>query len=261
MKKILVIEDEEPILDNVRYFLEREKFVVYTAETGEIGLQVARTILPDLIISDIMLPGIDGLKVLEELSRDEKTALIPFIFLTAKTETSDLRKGMELGADDYIFKPFDAEDLLTSVKVRLNKSQILKDGITNSVIGELKEKNNIPQKGEDRIFISHNNSTLAVKIETIVFLGAENQYSLIYCSDKKQYLVRKPLSEWVKVLPDDQFVRIHRSFVVNIKYVKKIQKNSKLNYDVIIEHYDNKLEVSKSFIKNFKNTIFGEGLI
>jgi DNA-binding LytR/AlgR family response regulator len=260
MKKILVIEDEESILDNVRYFLEREKYEVFTADTGEIGLQVARTILPDLIISDIMLPGIDGLKVLEELSGDEKTALIPFIFLTAKTETSDLRKGMELGADDYIFKPFDAEELLTSVKVRLNKSQLLKNGITNSIIGELKEKKNIPQNGDDRIFISHNSSTLAVKIENIVFLGAENQYSLIYCTDKKQYLVRKPLSEWLKSLPEDQFLRIHRSFIVNIKFVKKIQKNSKLNYDVTVEYYDNKLEISKSFIKNFKNTIFGDGI-
>ncbi|WP_413167005.1 response regulator [Capilliphycus salinus ALCB114379] len=123
MKKILVIEDDEPIRMSILELLTIEQFQGIGAEDGHQGLQLAKQEQPDLIICDIMMPDIDGYAVLYELQQDSRTANIPFIFLTAKTERQDQRMGMELGADDYITKPFTTTELLEAVKTRLKKHQ------------------------------------------------------------------------------------------------------------------------------------------
>ena len=109
----MVIEDEAPILDNISDTLQAEKYDVYTAENGEIGLNLAKKHVPDLIICDVMMPVMDGHEVLRQLRCDPKTSTIPFIFLTAKAERNDVRKGMDLGADDYVSKPFTQRELLS----------------------------------------------------------------------------------------------------------------------------------------------------
>ncbi|MEB3278343.1 MAG: response regulator [Lyngbya sp.] len=123
MKTILVIEDDEPIRISILELLTIEKFQGIGAEDGHQGLQLAKEVLPDLIICDIMMPDFDGYAVLNELQQESATANIPFIFLTAKTERQDQRMGMELGADDYITKPFTTTELLAAIKTRLKKQQ------------------------------------------------------------------------------------------------------------------------------------------
>jgi len=125
MKKILVIEDNEDVRENIAEILELANYEVTTAENGKIGVSLAKEQNPDIIICDIMMPELDGYGVLHILSKDPKSAGIPFIFLTAKAERSDFRKGMNLGADDYITKPFDDVELLDAVESRLKKSEIL----------------------------------------------------------------------------------------------------------------------------------------
>ncbi|EAW36079.1 response regulator [Lyngbya sp. PCC 8106] len=123
MKKILVIEDDEPIRMSILELLMIEQYQGIGAEDGYQGLELAKEVQPDLIICDIMMPGFDGYAVLNELQQESGTANIPFIFLTAKTERHDQRMGMELGADDYITKPFTTTELLEAVKTRLKKQQ------------------------------------------------------------------------------------------------------------------------------------------
>jgi DNA-binding response OmpR family regulator len=123
MKKILVIEDDQPIRISILELLTIEKFEGIGAEDGNEGLQIAKELQPDLILCDIMMPDLDGYSVLYELQQDSATANIPFIFLTAKTERQDQRIGMELGADDYITKPFTTTELLEAVKTRLKKQE------------------------------------------------------------------------------------------------------------------------------------------
>lgn len=125
MKQILLIEDDKALRENTQELLELSGYTVYTAPNGRIGIQAAKEKLPDVIICDIMMPEVDGYDVLEDLSSDEKTMGIPFIFLSAKTEHKEIRKGMDLGADDYLTKPFDEEDLLSAVESRLAKAQLL----------------------------------------------------------------------------------------------------------------------------------------
>lgn len=125
MKQILLIEDDRALRENTEELLELSGYSVLTAPNGKIGIQSAKENLPDIIVCDIMMPLIDGYGVLEELSSDEKTKHIPFIFLSAKTEHKEIRKGMDLGADDYLTKPFEEEDLISAVESRLAKSQLL----------------------------------------------------------------------------------------------------------------------------------------
>ena len=121
MSKLLVIDDDHSVRVNLVELLEAEGFDVLSAKDGRSGVQLARQHLPDLIICDIMMPELDGYGVLEQLRQDPVTATTPFIFLTAKVERSDLRQGMNLGADDYLIKPFTRNELLTAISTRLAK--------------------------------------------------------------------------------------------------------------------------------------------
>jgi len=120
-EKILVVDDEEDILELVRYNLTREGYNVMCAATGEKGLNEAKSKLPDLIILDLMLPGIDGLDVARSLKSDSNTKNIPIIMLTAKGEEADIVTGLELGADDYVSKPFSPRILIARAKAVLRR--------------------------------------------------------------------------------------------------------------------------------------------
>lgn len=126
MKKILLIEDDKILRENTRELLELENFKVYTAGDGLEGVEIARALKPHLIICDILMPKMDGFKVLEKISRTEELRNTPFIFLSAMTESKDIRRGMNMGADDYITKPFNEKDLIQAIKSRLAKHALLK---------------------------------------------------------------------------------------------------------------------------------------
>jgi len=124
MKKILLIEDNQDVRENTAEILELANYEVITASHGKEGVEKAQKEKPDLIVCDIMMPELDGYGVLHILSKNDATAAIPFIFLTAKAERVDQRKGMNLGADDYLTKPFEDTELLDSIESRLKKVEL-----------------------------------------------------------------------------------------------------------------------------------------
>jgi len=123
MKRILVIEDQPVMRRNIQTILEMEGFDVVVAENGRKGVAAAQSGPPDLILCDVMMPELDGFGVLAALRENEKTATIPFVFLTAKGEKTDLRTGMNLGADDYLAKPVSSEELVTAVNARFERQR------------------------------------------------------------------------------------------------------------------------------------------
>ena len=125
MKTILLIEDDTSLRENTAELLELSGYNVFTAPNGKVGIEKAKKETPNIIICDIMMPEIDGYGVLQSIALEEKTKHIPFIFLSAKTEHKEIRKGMDMGADDYLTKPFDEEELLSAVESRLAKASIL----------------------------------------------------------------------------------------------------------------------------------------
>lgn len=134
-KKILIIEDNVDIRESSIEILELAGYDVLQAENGKIGVELAQQYLPDMILCDIMMPELDGYGVLYLLSKNQETANIPFIFLTAKAERADMRKGMEMGADDYLTKPFDDMELLNTIESRFQKKEKLEAFYSKSFEG------------------------------------------------------------------------------------------------------------------------------
>ena len=127
MKKILVIEDNLQIRENIEEILQLANYQVFTAENGKTGIEIALREKPDLIVCDIMMPELDGYGVLHLLNKNASIRNTPFIFLTAKTERGDMCKGMEMGADDYITKPFEETELLEAIESRLKKAELIRE--------------------------------------------------------------------------------------------------------------------------------------
>lgn len=120
---ILIVDDERDITELIRYNLEKENFKTITVATGEDALSEAKRVRPDLIILDLMLPGVDGLEVCRKLSQDEATRTIPILMLTAKSEDSDIILGLEMGADDYVTKPFSPKVLIARIRALLRRNR------------------------------------------------------------------------------------------------------------------------------------------
>ena len=135
MKKILLIEVNKDVRENTADILELHNFEVLTAENGLTGIEMAKKHLPDLILCDIMMPLKDGYDVLEDLGNTTKTKGIPFIFLTAKSDRTDFRKGMNLGADDYLTKPFEEHELIEAIKTRVRKNDFLRKEFSKNIEG------------------------------------------------------------------------------------------------------------------------------
>ena len=135
MRSILVIDDNKDIRENTAEILELAGYKTFSSENGKKGVEIALKEKPDLIVCDIMMPELDGYGVLHLLRKNPETQNIPFIFLTAKTERSDFRKGMEMGADDYVTKPFEGIELLNAIEIRLKKADVLKQKYTLSEQG------------------------------------------------------------------------------------------------------------------------------
>jgi CRP-like cAMP-binding protein len=161
MKRVLVIEDNNDIRENVLEILELAGYTVYSADNGKTGVELALKQQPDLILCDIMMPEMDGYGVLYILNKHPETSTIPFIFLTAKAEHLDLRKGMDLGADDYLTKPFDDMELLQSIESRLRKKELQQKFYSPSLdqlntlvtkVGGMDELKNIIRERKTRVF-------------------------------------------------------------------------------------------------------------
>jgi CRP-like cAMP-binding protein len=178
MKKILLIEDNPDVRENTAEILELANYEVLTAENGKIGVELAKKETPHLIICDIMMPELDGYGVLHMLSKNPATSGIPFIFLTAKSEKDDFRKGMNLGADDYLTKPFDDLALLDAIEMRLAKNDRLRQaagagegnasGITSRGLEELDK-----QLADERKIVT-------VKKKHTIFSEGSHPHALYY---------------------------------------------------------------------------------
>src|SRR5919107_798863 len=156
MKTILLIEDNDFIRENTAEILEMTGYAVLTAENGKAGVEKALETRPDLVVCDIMMPVLDGYGVLHIFNQNPQLSGVPFIFLTAKTERNDLRRGMELGADDYLTKPFDSSELLSAIAGRLARFQNFKPdydlhaGGLNEFLNDAQKVGNLTSLSADR---------------------------------------------------------------------------------------------------------------
>ena len=181
MKKILLIEDNKEMRENTAEILELANYDVVTAENGKIGVDLATKINPDLIVCDIMMPELDGYGVLYLLAKNPATSGIPFIFLTAKTEKTDLRKGMSMGADDYLTKPFEEMELLSAIEVRLKKSDAFRKEFAKNVEG-LSEFLNQAKGLEELNKLSLDRKMHQYRKKEMVYMEGDEPTSLVFIS-------------------------------------------------------------------------------
>jgi len=224
MKKILLIEDDVTVRENTGELLELSDYEVITAANGKLGVEKATKNSPDIIVCDIMMPELDGYGVLEELSKNPETSNIPFIFLSAKTEQKDIRKGMNLGADDYLTKPFEEEDLLSAIESRLAKVAILS---AQNPFEEVKTKSSLNSLDDLRALIS-NHELMNFKAGDLIYEAGRqsNSFFLIKRGVVKSHRVDSQGKELITELyrEDDFFgntsfkaVSAHQEFATAIE--------------------------------------------
>ncbi len=261
MKKILLIEDHQEIRENIAEILSLANFEVVEAENGKIGVEKAKSEKPDLIICDIMMPLLDGYGVLHMLSKNPDTSGIPFIFLTAKSEKEDFRKGMNLGADDYLIKPFDDIELLDAIEMRLKKNEILKADFQKNAEGlddfirearglenldklikgdqkktKLKKKQYLYSEGSypNALFFLNKGSVKGIQTndegrEYIVNLYKEGDFigylDLLEEQKYRESTIALEESEVVIIQRDDFFTLLHKNRDVANKFIKILSDN------------------------------------
>lgn len=248
MKSILLIEDEADILANMKYILEAKGYNVLTALDGLTGFEIARKEVPDLIISDILMPGYNGYELKEKIDGNKKTKSIPFIFLTAKTDMQDLRLGMNLGADDYLIKPIKTDELLKSIEIRLKR-------IAQFDLGKKKATNRSKPVKTNRILVAFNKKQIIIKLEEIKCILADGLYTKIMTRDDRKFMMRKLLKDWEEVLPEENFFRIHRSIIINLECVEKVEKWFSRTYKVYLHGVEKPFDISQRLSVKLKERL------
>jgi CRP/FNR family transcriptional regulator, polysaccharide utilization system transcription regulator len=217
--KILIIEDNTILRENVAEILELANYEVRTAENGKIGVEMVLQERPDLIICDIMMPVLDGYGVLHLLSKNDETASIPFIFLTAKAERGDFRKGMEMGADDYLTKPFDDIELLNAIEGRLKKMELFKKEFSKDIKG-LNEFFNTAHELNELIKISDNKETRVFRKKEVIY--TEGSYpKLLFFVNKgkvKTFLTNEDGKEFITGLYNEGEFFGYLPLIEEVKY-------------------------------------------
>ncbi len=220
MKKVLLIEDDTVLRESTAELLELSNYKVFTAPNGKRGIQIALERNPDVIVCDIMMPEIDGYAVLETLSQHEATKGTPFIYLSAKTERRDVRKGMELGADDYITKPFEEEELIGAIESRIAKMAILRDLDQEAKTSKAFRGSDIRNLHELKNFIFDNGDEFEFKLGDTIYREGDNSnvVYLVVSGVVKTHKLEEQGKELITGIhkPDDFFG--FTSFTKNIPY-------------------------------------------
>ena len=229
VSKILIIDDEDEFRHVIIKFLSKQGFEVMAASDGKAGVGLAAERLPDLIVCDLNMPGMDGYEVLATLRTDERLADIPIIFLTGQSHPSQVRHGMSLGADDYLTKPVVLADLQSAIQVRLSRRQAQqqrqKQQIERAVelLGAVKPDQRDPLLGS--FLVKTPAEKRLVKVGEIERIIAYGEYSWVYWhKHPKGALLRKSLKQWLSELPGEQFIRVHRRAIVNLAWMERIEK-------------------------------------
>lgn len=272
MKTILIIEDDTVLRETTAEILELENYKVVTAANGKRGAELAKILMPDLVVCDIMMPELDGYDVLKILSEDEKTKRIPFIFMSAKTEIKDVRKGMDLGADDYLTKPVNDELLISAIESRLAKSALLQEEETNiETSNESSEFKNIENIDDLKNYFCDFGISKVLKKGEVVYREGEfcNNVFLVYKGSVKSSKIDEFGKELIiNVYKDDDLFgfssiienahyfetttameKVELMYVTKNTMQKIIENNYKLSLEIFQLINDNLIEVKEQLLQ------------
>ncbi|WP_345954430.1 response regulator [Mucilaginibacter sp. PAMB04168] len=262
MKTILIIEDNNDIRESTAEILELSGYKVLQAENGKAGVDIALQHAPDLILCDIMMPELDGYGVLYMLSKNPATYAIPFIFLTAKAERVDFRKGMEMGADDYLTKPFDDIELLSAIESRLNKQQKQEEHYSKT-LQEFEKLAAVNGKGaqELKALVSSRKVRQVKKKQVLFYDGDEPQgiYIVLTGSLKTIKLAEDGRELTTGLYKSNDFLGLH-ALLLDEPFTETAEATEDstvclLAKDLILDLLNRYPDVSQQFIKILANNI------
>lgn len=249
--KILLVVDEQSVLTAIKKILKHKNYTVFSASNGEEGLSLTNEIRPDLIMSDNLMPYLNGYGLIRAIRKNPLLSNIPFVFLTAKAEISNFREGMDLGADDYIVKPFRAVTLLNLIESKLARFSSLRNPVSIESRDSLNWKKSLITE-DDKLFITAKNKPQMIRIGDILFIRAAGEYSNIHLFSGINILKRKSIKEWEQQLPPNIFLRIHRSTIINLNYLNNIEKWNNRSYVIYLAKYPEKFIVSQRYARKIR---------
>lgn len=261
MKRILLIEDNKDMRENIAEILELANYTVVTAPNGRIGVELAGKESPDLIICDIMMPDLDGYGVLYLLSKNPATSGIPFIFLTAKAEKGDMRKGMSMGADDYLTKPFEEMELLNAVEARLRKNEIFKKEFTKNVEG-LNEFLAKAQGLEELSKLSAERKVHHFKKKEMIYMEGDEPNGIVFISKGKvkTFKTNEDGKEFITAIHNEGDFIGYIDLIENTEYRESAEALEETEISIIPKQdffallYSNR-DVAAKFIKLLSNNL------
>lgn len=244
IKNILIIEPEEETRNNITYYLENEHYQVIQAANNTEGIKLYRQLNPDFILWNIDLILSNEDEIQNKICYIEKKNHIPLIILSDNPSYSDYRKVMELGADDYICKPYNVSFITQAINRLFVRYENLR------IKGESKDEIISRKELNESIVIKYCGKIIPISTKSILFVSVDKHYSEIYTENNKRYIIKKSLRKWEQILSDNQFVRIHRSTLVNINKIKEIKRVNNHICTVYLHDSNLILELSRNYFKN-----------
>ncbi len=243
-EKILIISNDYEYITRISSVLLDNGYVIFPISDVGNFLEYADRIIPDLFICDDRINNANGLDVVKKIISNERLLDIPVLYSTEKRSVIHIRKIALAGADSFIFKDSSEEEFLFLIETRLRK--------------HIKNKNCTPNNKlayNKRIIIDTPSETKIIKLSDIVGIKAEDIYSQVFLIDGKKNLIRRSLKEWESILPDDEFIRISRKYIVNLNHIEKIARQKSTSYILKVLSLSEFWEVSRRYSVNLKEKI------
>ena len=234
---VLLVEDDSNLARALAHFLRCNDLLVITAGDGHRAIELATSTRPDLILCDLDLPGLHGFDVLALQQDNPELWDIPFLILTGRGDFKDIRKGMNLGADDYLVKPVPPEELIAAVRSRLLRRQRRQQvptalpHVSPNTQPTSSEPDATESEADDAVkggplFLKTSDGRQRVELEDILWISAYGEYSRVHWGASSSALVRKPMKAWESELAPEDFLRIHRNSIINLRWLDRVEKGA-----------------------------------
>ena len=259
---ILVASNNHDFLEKTSKLFPVNEFEIIRYNSAKSAFERIEEKEPKVIVSDILLSDMNGFKFLESIHNAKNIELPIFIFYTRTATKSEIRKGMELGADDFLTEQESGIKLSELVKTQIEKREKLLS-LKNKTISELKNKlseniknsnglNNTATSLEDYVFLDDKKYPGFYAIKDFVFVLSKKDYTQIFISNGKTITIHKTLTFWENFLPKKKFLRIHRQTIINLDFVKKVEKNNSYRFNIFLEGFEKPFVISQRYSKRIK---------
>jgi DNA-binding LytR/AlgR family response regulator len=257
--KILIIDSDKGALKSSKSLLMEANYEVFCSSSFEGGLKIIEQSEIDLILCATAISNTCGFSFLQNLNNDQNLASIPIIFIADRMNENDIDKANSLGADGYMLKPLKPEILLSAIEKKLKKYGRTNPNIEETEPDDQQETITTPKKNlteNDYLFRMIKGHPTFIKFSNIKYIAAQSAYSKVYLTDGNTYKIKKTLSEIEKIIPDNKFIRIHRSSIINLDFVDKIEKWFNNSYRVYLKDINTPLEMSRRYTSIIKNRFY-----